>query len=117
MIALVNTHWHLDHTTGNRDLLALWPKARLVATGAVSGALDGFPGAAAASNPDAALADPKLPQGRACPDRTRQRAAMDDQAALGSGPAGDPAMVRSRSALAASIFMSPMPPRPRPICG
>lgn len=27
--ALINSHWHLDHTSGNRDLKALWPEAKL----------------------------------------------------------------------------------------
>jgi glyoxylase-like metal-dependent hydrolase (beta-lactamase superfamily II) len=38
----VNTHWHLDHATGNRDILAAYPDARIIASDAVVGALEGF---------------------------------------------------------------------------
>ncbi|HWA00546.1 MAG TPA: MBL fold metallo-hydrolase, partial [Caulobacterales bacterium] len=42
--AIVNTHWHLDHTSGNRRLKAVFPHARVYATTAIDRALapDGF---------------------------------------------------------------------------
>lgn len=40
--AIVNTHWHLDHSTGNQDVKAVFPEARLYTTRAIEGALDGF---------------------------------------------------------------------------
>ena len=40
--AIVNTHWHLDHSTGNADLRAAFPEAEVYATNAVDGALATF---------------------------------------------------------------------------
>jgi glyoxylase-like metal-dependent hydrolase (beta-lactamase superfamily II) len=40
--AIVNTHWHLDHATGNGDIRAAHPKAEIYATPAVEGALKTF---------------------------------------------------------------------------
>jgi glyoxylase-like metal-dependent hydrolase (beta-lactamase superfamily II) len=60
---IINTHWHLDHATGNQDLKAVYPNASLHTTRAVEGALDGFLAAGAArteqalSNPDLSDAD------------------------------------------------------------
>lgn len=42
IIAVINTHWHLDHATGNLDILAAYPKAKIMASNAVVGALQGF---------------------------------------------------------------------------
>ena len=40
--AIVNTHWHLDHSTGNAEIRAAYPGAELYATQAIEGALAGF---------------------------------------------------------------------------
>jgi glyoxylase-like metal-dependent hydrolase (beta-lactamase superfamily II) len=85
VIAIVNSHWHLDHSTGNRDVLAVFPKARVVTSRAVFGALDGF---LAKSREPARkmLADPKLdPAERARIERAQ--AALGDRAALVPGGA------------------------------
>jgi glyoxylase-like metal-dependent hydrolase (beta-lactamase superfamily II) len=42
IVAIFNTHWHLDHSTGNGDIRAAYPQAQLYATQAVDGALAGF---------------------------------------------------------------------------
>ena len=72
---VVNTHWHLDHATGNRDLFAVYPGASLVATDAIEGALAGFL-AEAPARADARAADPALSEA----ERGRARRAL---AALG----------------------------------
>ena len=59
--AIVNTHWHLDHNTGNADLRAAYPKAEVYATTAIEGALVGFLGRGR-EQADKALADPKTPE-------------------------------------------------------
>lgn len=40
--AIVNTHWHLDHSTGNTEIRAAFPHAPLYASNAIEGALTGF---------------------------------------------------------------------------
>ncbi|HWA01241.1 MAG TPA: MBL fold metallo-hydrolase [Caulobacterales bacterium] len=42
--AIINTHWHLDHTSGNRRIKAVFPNAPIYATSAIDRALgpDGF---------------------------------------------------------------------------
>lgn len=39
IVAIVNTHWHLDHASGNGRLKAEYPKARVYTTTAVDGVL------------------------------------------------------------------------------
>ena len=57
--AIINTHWHLDHTSGNIALKAAYPAAKVYGTRAIDGALTGFL-ADGASNGRAALAGGKL---------------------------------------------------------
>jgi glyoxylase-like metal-dependent hydrolase (beta-lactamase superfamily II) len=40
--AIVNTHWHLDHSGGNAEIRAVFPDAPLYASTAIEGALTGF---------------------------------------------------------------------------
>ena len=42
IVAIFNTHWHLDHSTGNGELRAAFPQAPLYATNAIDRALAGF---------------------------------------------------------------------------
>ena len=58
--AIVNTHWHLDHTTGNYDIRTAYPKAQVYATTAIEGALKGFLNRGR-EQADKRLADPKTP--------------------------------------------------------
>jgi len=60
--AIVNTHWHLDHSSGNRRIKAAYPQAKTYTTRAVDGAL--APGGFLVRNIDAArarLSDPNTP--------------------------------------------------------
>lgn len=59
--AIVNTHWHLDHTSGNGRIKAAFPKAPVLATNAVDRALG--PGGFLARSLESSrpmLEDPKL---------------------------------------------------------
>jgi glyoxylase-like metal-dependent hydrolase (beta-lactamase superfamily II) len=58
---IVNTHWHLDHVSGNPDLRAAYPNLRVYASDAIDGALTGFfPSSVQESA--AYLEDPQIPQ-------------------------------------------------------
>ncbi len=48
--AIVNSHWHLDHVSGNPRLKAKWPGAKVYASGAIDAALTGFLAKSAASS-------------------------------------------------------------------
>lgn len=62
IVAIVNSHWHLDHTTGNDDLRKAYPQAKVYASDGIEGALVGF----LKVDPERrakTLADPKVPEG------------------------------------------------------
>jgi glyoxylase-like metal-dependent hydrolase (beta-lactamase superfamily II) len=42
IVAIVNSHWHLDHIGGNKLLRAAFPDVAVYASGALEDALDGF---------------------------------------------------------------------------
>jgi glyoxylase-like metal-dependent hydrolase (beta-lactamase superfamily II) len=58
--AIVNSHWHLDHTTGNWDIRRAYPHVAVYASNALEGALATFLKDSRA-NTDKMLADPKTP--------------------------------------------------------
>src|SRR3954453_86696 len=58
--AIVNSHWHLDHTTGNWDIRRAYPHVVVYASNALSGALGTFL-KGSRDQIDAMLADPKTP--------------------------------------------------------
>lgn len=60
LVAIVNTHWHLDHVSGNPALRAAHPGVKVYGTSAIDGALGGFLAASAAAS-RRALADGTLP--------------------------------------------------------
>lgn len=41
-VAIINTHWHLDHVSGNPALKAAFPDIKVYGTSAIDGALTGF---------------------------------------------------------------------------
>lgn len=41
-VAIINTHWHLDHVSGNPELKAAFPEIKVYATSAIDGALATF---------------------------------------------------------------------------
>jgi glyoxylase-like metal-dependent hydrolase (beta-lactamase superfamily II) len=58
--AIVNSQWHLDHTTGNWDLRQAYPHIQVYASNALKGALVTFL-ADGKANAEKQLADPKTP--------------------------------------------------------
>ena len=42
IVAIINSHWHLDHVSGNPDLKRAWPTAKVYASAAIDKALQGF---------------------------------------------------------------------------
>jgi glyoxylase-like metal-dependent hydrolase (beta-lactamase superfamily II) len=56
--AVVNSHWHLDHTTGNWDIRKAFPDVAIYASSAIEGALVTFLKNSRAQT-DAMIADPK----------------------------------------------------------
>lgn len=61
IVAIVNTHWHLDHVSGNPDLRAAYPGLRVYASDAIDAALTGFLPSSARDSA-AYLDDPQIPQ-------------------------------------------------------
>lgn len=58
--AVINSHWHLDHTTGNWDIRQAYPRVAVYASNALRGAVETFLKDSRAQT-DQMLADPKTP--------------------------------------------------------
>ena len=78
--AIVNTHWHLDHTTGNLDIRQAHPDAHVYATKAIDGALKGFL-ARGRDQGEKRLADPDTPADQKA-QILRGRSRIDNPASL-----------------------------------
>jgi glyoxylase-like metal-dependent hydrolase (beta-lactamase superfamily II) len=78
--AIVNSHWHLDHSGGNAEIRAAYPHAQLYASRAVEGALTGFLPQSRRG------AEDFLASGKASPEQAAEIrgdfAAMDDPGSL-----------------------------------
>ncbi len=73
--AIFNTHWHLDHSTGNTEIRAAFPNAPLYASNAIEGALTGFIARSRRST-EQALAAGQIPE-NARPEIVRAFDVMD----------------------------------------
>lgn len=89
IVAVLNSHWHLDHVSGNPRLRAAYPGLKVYASNAIDGAMHGF---LANSKRDAMafLSDPEVPENMKAEVRA-------DIATIDSGKALYPDVVVSRS--------------------
>lgn len=78
--AIVNTHWHMDHMTGNAELRAAYPRAEVYGSNAIDGALRGFLARSRASTQRAIEAG-QIPETRRA-EISRSFAAQDNAAML-----------------------------------
>jgi len=76
IVAIVNSHWHLDHSGGNQEIRAVYPAARLYASDAVVEALKTFFARNAAQR-EARLADPSIPESEKADTRLDAAAIAD----------------------------------------
>jgi glyoxylase-like metal-dependent hydrolase (beta-lactamase superfamily II) len=91
--AIVNSHWHLDHTTGNWDIRKAYPHVQVYASNALKGALQTFL-AESRANTDQMLADPKT------------SAATRDQLLRGRSVIDHPERIAPKHVIAKSARMS-----------
>lgn len=91
--AIINTHWHLDHATGNARIRSAYPGAKLYTSTAVEGALKGF----LIRNVDKAKArldDPSVPEFRKTDTRLYLNAVNDPANLIPDQPVKGPMSIR-----------------------
>ena len=91
--AIVNTHWHLDHATGNARIRAAYPGAKLYASTAVEGALNGFL-SRDVDQARASLNDPAVPESRKIDTRLYLGAIHDPANLIPDQPVKGPMSIR-----------------------
>jgi glyoxylase-like metal-dependent hydrolase (beta-lactamase superfamily II) len=91
--AVINSHWHLDHTTGNWDVRQAYPRVAIYASSALEGALATFLKDSRADT-DKMVADPKT------------SAATRDQLLRGRAVIDHPDRIRPNHAIARSGTMT-----------
>lgn len=90
--AIVNTHWHLDHSGGNAEIRAVHPHAVLYASNAVEGALESFLARGLARG-KARLADPGVSEQDKAETRLNVEAIEDRKNLLPDIPVVGPAEI------------------------
>lgn len=91
IVAIINSHWHLDHVSGDPALKAAYPKARIYASRAIDEALTGFLARSAAD------AQPYLAPGKLPPET--QEDIRNDIATTANGAALKPDVAIEASAI------------------
>jgi len=91
--AIINTHWHLDHSTGNARIRAAYPGAKLYASTAVEGALKGFL-AHGIDQVKAMVDDPAVPESRKVDMRLYLDAINDPADLIPDQPVKGPMSIR-----------------------
>jgi len=87
--AIVNSHWHLDHVSGNPDIRAAYPELKVYASDAIEAALTGF------LAKDATAAKKDLASGKLSPDEAED--VRGDLATVENGNALMPDIVIDKS--------------------
>jgi glyoxylase-like metal-dependent hydrolase (beta-lactamase superfamily II) len=91
--AIINTHWHLDHATGNARIRAAYPGAKLYTSNAVEGALKGFL-VRNVEKAKARLEDPSVPELQKADTRLYLNAINDPANLLPDQPVSGPMSIK-----------------------
>jgi glyoxylase-like metal-dependent hydrolase (beta-lactamase superfamily II) len=105
IVAIVNSHWHLDHVSGNPDIRRAYPGLKAYASGAIDDALTGFLPRSAADGRQY-LTDPSLPPGT-LEDLKADLATIDNGKALRPDVIIDRSGVRTLAGLKLQLNLAP----------